>query len=49
MDEKPEKLNGKGAILTMSILAIICLIVGVLFMVVPYFTNGNNTHAAIQT
>ncbi len=49
MNEKSEKLNGKGAILTMSILAIICLTVGLLFMAIPYFTNGNNMHEAIQT
>lgn len=49
MNENTKKLNRKGAILSMSILSIICLIVGILFRAVPYFTNGHNMHLALQT
>lgn len=49
MNENTNELNGKGAILSMSILSIICLIVGILFIAVPYFTNGHNMQLALQT
>jgi membrane protease YdiL (CAAX protease family) len=48
VNEKVEILDSKAAIPKMLILSIICLVVGVTFILVPYFTNGNNMKAALQ-
>ncbi|AZV56712.1 type II CAAX endopeptidase family protein [Clostridium sp. AWRP] len=49
MNEKTKKLNEKAVIPTMSVLAIICLVVGLSFIFIPYFTNGKNMQSALQT
>ncbi|AKN30543.1 abortive infection protein [Clostridium carboxidivorans P7] len=49
MNEKTKNLNGKAVIPTMSVLSIICLVVGISFIAIPYFTNGKNIKSALQT
>lgn len=49
MSERTDKkFNGQAVIFTMSILSAVCLIVGISFIAIPYFTNGNNIKSALQ-